>query len=181
VKIYTRTGDDGTTGLFGGARVGKDDPRVDAYGTVDEANAACGLARAAGLPPAVDAVLAHVQATLFDVGASLASPGRASASPPVEEADVVALERAIDDLEETLSPLRTFVLPGGSEAAARLHVARTVARRAERLVVALRAHGPVHEGVVRYLNRLSDYLFVAARAANRVARVADVPWTSRAR
>jgi cob(I)alamin adenosyltransferase len=181
VKIYTRTGDDGTTGLFGGARVGKDDPRVEAYGTVDEANAACGLARAAGLPPAVDAVLAHAQATLFDVGASLASPGKGGTASPVGEDDVVALERAIDDLEETLAPLRTFVLPAGSEAASRLHLARTVARRAERLVVALRAHGPVHGDVVRYLNRLSDYLFVAARAANRASRVPDVPWTSRRR
>jgi cob(I)alamin adenosyltransferase len=178
LKIYTRTGDDGTTGLFGGGRVPKDDPRVEAYGTVDEANAALGLARAAGPPPALDAVLAHAQATLFEVGAALASPGRAG-SAPVEEGDVAALERAIDDLEATLPPLRSFVLPAGSEAAARLHVARTVVRRAERLAVGLRAHGPVPEGIVRYLNRLSDWCFVAARAANRAARVPDVAWTPR--
>jgi cob(I)alamin adenosyltransferase len=179
VKIYTRTGDDGTTGLFGGARVSKADPRVDAYGTVDEANASIGLARAAGLPPAVEAVLARVQSALFDVGASLASPSAKGAVVAVGDADVAALEAAIDALEGGLEPLRTFVLPAGTEAAARLHVARTVVRRAERAVVALAGRERVDPAVVRYLNRLSDLLFVQARAANRAAGVADVPWTAR--
>jgi cob(I)alamin adenosyltransferase len=179
VKIYTRTGDDGTTGLFGGGRVSKADPRVDAYGTVDEANATLGFARAAGLPPAVEAVLARAQSALFDVGASLASPSAKGAVAAVSDADVAALEAAIDALEAGLEPLKTFVLPAGSEAAVRLHVARTVVRRAERNVVALAAREPVDPAVVRYLNRLSDLLFVQARAANRAAGVPDVPWVAR--
>jgi cob(I)alamin adenosyltransferase len=179
MRIYTRTGDDGTTGLFGGARTSKADLRVEAYGTVDEANAAIGLARAAGLPPATDAVLSSVQSHLFDVGSVLASaPGKA---PPTSLGDdaVVRLERAIDDLEASLPPLATFVLPGGSEPAVRLHVARTVVRRAERLVVRLAETANVPGVIVRFLNRLSDYLFEAARDANARAGVADVPWLGR--
>lgn len=186
MKIYTRTGDDGTTGLLFGARVSKADARVEAYGTVDEANAALGLARAAGLASPVEAAVARAQSVLFDVGASLADarpvaapPGAAAPDPVVAEDDVLALERGIDALEADLAPLRTFVLPAGAEAAARLHVARTVVRRAERAVVGLAARVPVDPSVVRYLNRLSDYLFVAARAANRAAGVDDVPWVAR--
>lgn len=182
MKIYTRTGDDGTTGLFGGGRVSKADPRVDAYGTVDEANAALGWARAAGLPASVDAVLATAQATLFDVGAALASPAPLGATPaPGAAADVADLEAAIDALDAVLEPLKTFILPGGTEGAARLHVARTVVRRAERAVVDLAAREPVDPAVVRYLNRLSDLLFVQARAANRAAGRPDVPWVGRRR
>jgi len=182
MKIYTRTGDDGTTGLYGGVRVPKDDPRVEAYGTVDETNAALGLARAAGLPPEVEAVLATAQSTLFDVGAALATPSdRANAAATVGEDDVALLEGAIDVLEARLAPLQTFVLPGGTEAAARLHVARTVCRRAERLVVALARRAPVAPAIVRWLNRLSDLLFVQARYANHVAKVPDVPWVGRRR
>ena len=182
MKIYTRTGDDGTTGLYGGARVPKDDPRVEAYGTVDETNATLGLARAAGLPPELDEVLARAQSTLFDVGAALATPAdRASAVASIGDADVAALERAIDALEARLEPLKTFVLPGGTEAAARLHLARTVCRRAERLVVSLAARAPVSPLIVRWLNRLSDLLFVQARYANFVAKVPDVPWVGRGR
>jgi cob(I)alamin adenosyltransferase len=178
MKIYTRTGDDGTTGLFGGVRVSKADPRVDAYGGVDETNAAIGLARAAGLPPAVEAVLARVQVALFEVGSALETPpGKTSPAPTVEAADVAELEVAIDALEAGLSPLTTFVLPGGSEGACRLHLARTVCRRAERSVVALAAIESVDTAVVRYLNRLSDLLFVQARAANRAAGLPDVPWS----
>jgi cob(I)alamin adenosyltransferase len=177
MKIYTKTGDDGTTGLYGGRRVSKADLRVDAYGSVDETNAGVGFARAAGLPAPVEAVLARVQAHLFQLGASLATPPeRASAAPPVSDADIGGLETAIDALEAGLEPLKTFVLPGGTEGAARLHLARTVCRRAERLVVALAGREQVDGSVVRYLNRLSDLLFVQARAANRFAGVADVPW-----
>ena len=177
MKIYTKTGDDGTTGLYGGSRVSKADLRVEVYGTVDEANAAIGFARAATLSPATDATLARVQSSLFDIGAVLATPpGEDSKSAPPSDADVVALERAIDALEAGLTPLRTFVLPGGTDAAARLHLARTVCRRAERLVVRLAASEVVDPAVVRYLNRLSDLLFVQARAANAARGVADVPW-----
>ena len=182
MKIYTRTGDDGTTGLYGGARTRKDDPRVEAYGTVDETNAAIGLARAAGLPREVDDVLAKTQSALFDVGAALATPVEKRLSvPTVGDADVLLLERAIDALEAHLAPLRTFVLPGGAEGAARLHVARTVCRRAERLVISMSDHVPVDPVIVRWLNRLSDLLFVQARFANHVAKVADVPWVGRGR
>lgn len=182
MKIYTRTGDDGTTGLYGGARTRKDDPRVEAYGTVDETNAVIGLARAAGLPREIEEVLVKAQSTLFDVGAALATPAdRAASVPTVGDADVLALEQAIDALELHLPPLKTFVLPGGSEGAARLHVARTVCRRAERLVVAMAERLPVDPAIVRWLNRLSDLLFVQARFANHVAKVADVPWVGRKR
>jgi cob(I)alamin adenosyltransferase len=184
MRIYTKTGDDGSTGLYGGSRVSKSDPRVEAYGGVDEANAAIGFARAAALPPAVDEVLARAQVSLFDVGARLASPPAKRASlPVVSEADVVALERAIDALEATLPPLKSFVLPGGCEGAARLHLARTTLRRAERHVVALSEaspQDPVEPVLLRYLNRLSDLLFVQARATNAAAGVPDVPWAPRA-
>jgi cob(I)alamin adenosyltransferase len=181
MRIYTRTGDDGTTSLLGGARVRKCDARVEACGSVDETNAALGLARAAGLPPALDAILAHAQAALFDVGAALATPApeTSQAAQPVADEDVTALERAIDDLESSLPRLRSFILPAGSEAACRLHLARTVARRAERFVVGLSGTVSVHPDVLRYLNRLSDLLFVGARMANRAAGVADVPWHRR--
>lgn len=183
MKIYTKTGDTGETGLFGGARVSKADPRVEAYGDVDELNAQLGVARAGGLEADLDELLAVVQAKLFDVGAELATaPGsKASAMPHVKEADVVVLEQAIDRFEEELEPLKVFILPGGSPAAAQLHVGRTVARRAERRVVALAAQTEVRLTIVHYLNRLSDLLFVLARVANRRAGVADVPWTSETR
>lgn len=184
MKIYTRTGDDGTTGLFGGARVDKNDPRVEAYGTVDEANASIGVARAAGVPDAIDAVLERVQADLFVLGAELASvPGSEGRLKLelVSEADALRLESAIDDAEQGLPALDSFVLPGGCPAAAELHQARTIARRAERQVLALRASSPVREALVVYLNRLSDLLFVLARKANQEAGVADVPWLPRKR
>ena len=180
MKIYTKTGDAGDTGLFGGARVSKADPRVEAYGDVDEVNAHLGVARAAGLDADVDELLARVQAKLFDVGAELATaPGsKASAMPRVDEADVVVLEEAIDRFESELEPLQTFILPGGSAAGAALHVGRTTARRAERRVVALGSVTEIRMTIVVYLNRLSDLLFVLARVCNRRASVADVPWTS---
>lgn len=173
MKIYTRTGDAGETSLFGGTRVSKDDPRIDAYGTVDELNAFVGVARAASPAPAIDAQLAMVQSDLFDVGAQLASPG-SSRFAGVDAARITALENAIDEMERELAPLTSFILPGGSMAAAHLHIARTVCRRAERLVVAL--GDPSTSTTITYLNRLSDYLFVAARFANHRQGVNDVMW-----
>lgn len=181
-KIYTRTGDDGTTGLATGPRRKKHDLRVEAYGTVDEANSCIGIARqhTAGLPD-LDRMLARVQNDMFDLGADLATPdtGEALAYEPLRiTADQVSwLETDIDTLNERLEPLKSFVLPGGSPAAATLHLARTVARRAERLMVALgEVEGERVSGdALRYVNRLSDLLFVAARIANDDGR-SDVLW-----
>ena len=183
MKIYTRTGDDGTTGLFGGARVRKDDARVEAYGTVDETNATIGMVRTAGVSAAVDEVLAAVQDDLFTLGAELACvPGkeRNLKMRLLEADDAARLERAIDAAESGLAPLTSFVLPGGTSAAAVLHLARTVSRRAERCVLAARDQAPIRAELVVYLNRLSDLLFTLARRANHDAFVADVPWRPRA-
>lgn len=179
MKIYTKTGDSGSTGLFGGERVDKDDARVDGYGTVDETNAAIGVARAAGLTVEIDAVLAAVQSDLFTLGAELACvPGHEARLKLalLGGPDIERLEHAIDAAEEGLAPLTSFVLPGGTPGAAALHAARTACRRAERRVVALRRSSPVRDEVIVYLNRLSDLLFVLARRANHAAGVPDVPW-----
>jgi cob(I)alamin adenosyltransferase len=178
LKIYTRTGDAGETSLFGGSRVAKNDARIEAYGTVDELNSFLGLARASWPSAPIDAELDGVQADLFDVGAHLASPGT-SRFPGVEDARIEALERAIDAMTGELPPLTTFILPGGSLAAAHLHVARTICRRAERLVVALHDDTLATQSTIRYLNRLSDYLFTAARFANHRLGTPDVPWKKR--
>ncbi|ALA18011.1 cob(I)yrinic acid a,c-diamide adenosyltransferase [Chelatococcus daeguensis] len=181
-RIYTRTGDDGTTGLATGARRPKYDLRVEAYGTVDEANACIGLARLhTGADAELDAMLARIQNDLFDLGADLSTPDDGKPLPyeplRILDAQVARLEGEIDQLNAHLSPLRSFVLPGGSPAAAALHLARTVCRRAERQATALaaRADEPVTPAVVKYLNRLSDFLFVAARYANDKG-AADVLW-----
>ncbi len=177
MKIYTKTGDDGTTGLFGGARVAKNDPRVEAYGTVDELNASIGFARTQSLPASVDGALARVQVDLFTLGAELACvPAKMEALKMqlVADADARRLEEAIDHHEALLPPLKNFVLPGGTTGAAALHVARTIARRAERAVLSVSP--AVRSELVVYLNRLSDALFVLARAANQHASVADVAW-----
>ncbi len=180
MKIYTKTGDAGTTGLFGGGRVSKASDRVDAYGAVDELNSALGLARTLRFDDDVDALLELIQSELFTVGAELATlPGRSSGSAPVSDAEVAVLERAIDRWQAELPTLQSFVLPGGAEAAAHLHVARTVCRRAERRVVALAATEDVRGEVMRYLNRLGDLLFVLARLANLRAGIVDVPWKGR--
>ncbi len=182
MKIYTRKGDDGRTALYGGGRVSKADARVEAYGSVDELNAAVGLARTTGLPDDVDELLATMQSTLFDLGAELAAVGRAAeklANSRITAAQVGELEAAIDRFDEELPPLRAFVLPGGSEASARLHVARTVARRAERRLVALADREAVRPVLLHYLNRAGDLLFVLARLANHRAGVPDVPWQAR--
>ena len=181
-RIYTRTGDDGTTALGYGGRVPKDALRIECYGTVDELNSALGVARACGAPPEIDAALAEVQNDLFHLGADLCVPESDKARHPVPTMGarhVEALERLIDRGNEELPPLENFVLPGGSPAAAALHAARTVCRRAERLLVALRREEPVGEWTLPYLNRLSDALFVLARLANRRAGRGDVTWDSR--
>ena len=178
-KIYTRAGDDGSTGLLAARRVSKDDLRIEAYGTVDELNAAIGVARASGLDPAADSLAAAVQDDLFAVGSALADPDPAGPFHNTigpERTD--RLERAIDAMEAELAPLTQFILPGGTVAAAQFHLARTVCRRAERLVVHLsRQPGESVPGpLLAYVNRLSDFLFVLARAVNRRAGVDDVPW-----
>lgn len=181
-KIYTRTGDDGTTALGSGRRVAKYDLRVEAYGTLDETNAAIGLARlhTQGGQPQLDAMLARIQNDLFDLGADLCYPDETKDSRgrlQVSDAQVKRLESEIDALNGELEPLRSFVLPGGSPAASFLHLARTVSRRAERLIVALSARKGESVGApaLRYINRLSDFLFVAARFANDKGK-SDVTW-----
>jgi cob(I)alamin adenosyltransferase len=177
VKIYTRTGDRGETSLFGGARVPKNDPRIEAYGTVDELNSVIGVVLAIESDAQLlGAQLLDVQCDLFEIGAHLASPGT-SRFTGVESSRIEELERGIDAMEAELAPLKSFILPGGTPAAAELHVARTVCRRAERLVVALHDDDPATLSSITYLNRLSDYLFVAARYANHKRGVEDVPWT----
>jgi cob(I)alamin adenosyltransferase len=181
MKIYTRTGDDGDTALFGGGRVGKDDPRVEAYGDVDELNAAIGMARAVDSMPRVDEVLVPVQRDLFGIGALLATPDRDKMSQQlakarIDDERIAQLERAIDECERELEPLRAFILPGGTPKAAALHVARTVCRRAERKVVHLQREAELPPLVVIYLNRLSDLLFVLARVASSRAGAGEVTW-----
>lgn len=182
-RIYTRTGDGGRTALVNGEHRPKHDLRIEAYGTVDEVNATLGLARLhTAVDPELDEILARIQNDLFDLGADLATPAAASGSERQDlrilDTQVERLEREIDGLNEALSSLRSFVLPGGTPAAAHLHLARTVCRRAERLTVALseKAEEAVGGPAIRYLNRLSDLLFVAARHANQ-GGAADVLWT----
>jgi cob(I)alamin adenosyltransferase len=178
VKIYTRTGDAGETSLFGGVRTRKDDTRVDAYGEVDELNAWLGLVRASGIDPALDEEVVHTQRDLFALGAQLADPGDTLAprvtKAVLTDADVVRLEHLIDRLEEELPPLRRFILAGGTPAGAALHVARTVCRRAERRMVALAPE--VDPVLLRYVNRLSDLLFVLARVVNHRGGVPETEW-----
>jgi cob(I)alamin adenosyltransferase len=181
-KIYTRTGDDGTTALGSGRRVAKYDLRVEAYGTLDETNAAIGLVRlhTRKTDPELDAMLARIQNDLFDLGADLCFPDEtrdARGRLQVSDTQVKRLESEIDTLNRELQPLRSFVLPGGTPAASFLHLARTISRRAERLIVALAARPDekVSESAIRYINRLSDFLFVAARYANDKGQ-SDVTW-----
>ena len=169
MKLYTRTGDDGTTALFGGRRVRKDALRVEAYGAVDETNAALGMARSQGLDIEIDKVMADLQRDLFDVGADLATPLDATARAsmrPVDDADVAALEALIDRFDEEVEPLRQFIVPGGHAASAGLQFARAVCRRAERAAVTLASEEDVNAATLTYLNRLSDLLFALARVVN---------------
>lgn len=179
MKIYTKTGDDGSTGLLGATRVRKDDLRIEAYGTVDELNAVLGIARSQPVEPEADALLGSIQDELFAVGSALADPRPGGKYHDAVGPELAArLEGEIDRMEADLPALTRFILPGGSPASAQVHLARTVCRRAERLVVRL-AHRPgehVPGAILVYLNRLSDLLFVAARHINHKAGVADVPW-----
>jgi cob(I)alamin adenosyltransferase len=182
-KVYTRTGDDGTTALGGGSRVGKDSPRITAYGTVDELNSQIGLALACGVNDEIAGPLRSIQNDLFHLGSDLCVPEEEKERRPVpsiEERHVAGLESLMDRLSGELPPLENFVLPGGTPGAAQLHVARTVCRRAERLVVALARRENVGPQTVRYLNRLSDALFVMARHENTRRGIPDVLWNSRA-
>ena len=182
MKIYTKGGDHGQTGLFGGQRVPKDHLRLHTYGTFDELNATVGMALTeAGLAESspVRSALARVQNELFQLGAELATPpGKAVPVRLIGTSDIDRLEAEIDRMEASLEPLKTFILPGGSRPAAALHLARTVCRRAERELVVLHRSEPVRTEVLGYVNRLSDYLFVAARFANSELRVADRPWVA---
>ena len=172
-KIYTRTGDDGSTGLGDGSRTGKDSLRVNAYGTVDEANSAIGVVLAApGVPEPVRALLTAVQHQLFDLGGELCIPGHSA----IFDADIEALEAQVDHYNHDLPPLKEFILPAGGEAAARCHLARTIVRRAERETVSLARVEAVRGEAVRYLNRLSDLLFVLARVLARADGQGEVVW-----
>ena len=172
-KIYTRTGDDGSTGLGDGSRVGKDSARVNAYGTVDEANSTIGLVLAAdGVPADIATLLTAIQHQLFDLGGELCIPGHAA----IHAEDIARLEQHLDRYNQDLPPLKEFILPGGGEAAARCHVARTVVRRAERETVALARLEAVRPEPVHYLNRLSDLLFVLARVLARASGRGEVTW-----
>lgn len=181
MKIYTRTGDSGDTGLFGGGRVPKDDPRVEAYGDVDELNAVIGMARSAESMPRVDEVLVPIQRDLFSIGALLATPDVEKmqshlAKARIGDERIAELEHAIDACDQELEPLKAFILPGGTQKAAALHVARTVCRRAERRVIHLQREVELPQIVVVYLNRLSDLLFTLARLANVRAGAGEVTW-----
>jgi len=182
MKIYTKTGDKGETGLFGGARVSKASQRVAAYGDVDELNSVLGVVSAHTSDEATLQQLGQIQGDLFVVGAELAKNPNKEVDlgmPLLAEPDVERLERLIDALDASLEPLKTFILPGGIASAAFLHLARTTCRRAERAVVELAKSEPVRDELVRYLNRLSDLLFTLARAANARAGKPDVPWVGR--
>ncbi len=181
LKIYTRTGDEGDTGLFGGGRVGKDHPRVEAYGDIDELNAFIGQARSIDMMPRIDEVLAPIQRDLFAIGALLATPNLVKMREQLDKAQIsderiAQLERCIDDGEAELEPLTAFIMPGGTPKACALHVARNVCRRAERAVIRLQRDVELPQVVVVYLNRLSDLLFVLARVANRRAGAGEVTW-----
>ena len=177
MKIYTKTGDDGTTGLYGGIRVSKSHPRIKACGAVDELNALIGVCRAHGPSSKLDPILAHLQNQLFDLGAELASPDASSKGTDfLQDSDVTQLEAWIDQFEPILPELKTFILPGGIFVAADLHLARCVCRRAEREMVELHEQSSLRETVLLFVNRLGDLLFVLARAANAESGVADMPW-----
>lgn len=177
MKIYTKGGDRGETGLLGGVRVPKSSPRIEAIGEVDELNAHLGLVLGSLGDGSSASMLVQIQSWLFDLGAELATPpGSRFAHQAIRDEHVKALEASIDEMNEHLAPLKAFILPGGSMAAAHLHVARCVCRRAERALAVLAQQVDLREELPAFLNRLSDWLFVAARAANAAANVPDVPW-----
>ena len=179
MKIYTKTGDKGDTSLFGGTRVGKDHARIDAYGTVDELNAVIGVCRSMVRHAELDTILEEIQNDLFAVGAVLAAQGEAAGKVPgVQQSWISRLERHIDSISEQIQPLSQFILPGGDGAAAMLHLARTVCRRAERLTVHLGRQEQVPPECITYLNRLSDLLFVCARWVNALTKTQETKWNS---
>ena len=188
MNLYTRTGDDGTTGLFSGTRVSKDHPRIEAYGTVDELNAVLGLVgcacdRSHAFERRLHEIVDVMQSRLFDIGADLATPEGAKQQARIhriDEQDVAEAEGWIDEVDGGNPPISAFVMPGGSELAARLHLARTVCRRAERTIISLSAIEPVGDPLLRYMNRLSDLFFAMARRANHERGHADVAWKPRA-
>ncbi len=178
MKIYTKTGDKGDTSLFGGQRVPKDAQRIEAYGTVDELNSLLGVIRADNRNQQIDEILNRIQNELFELGADLATP-RSTTTKNIKRIEAKHsdhLEKSIDQLDDHLKPLKTFILPGGLPVAAKLHLARTICRRAERTVVRLTRNEDIGEGITMYLNRLSDLLFVMARYANHVANVPETKW-----
>ncbi|MBN20957.1 MAG: ATP:cob(I)alamin adenosyltransferase [Bdellovibrionaceae bacterium] len=180
MKIYTKTGDQGETALFGGMRVSKDHIRTTSYGTLDETNAVVGMASAASsCPEQIKSMLLQVQEELFRLGAELATPSdQKLLCDPIDQVSVTRLEKQMDQMDEKLPPLKSFILPGGTECAASLHLARTVIRRAERLLVTLNRHEPLRSEVMMYVNRLSDFFFMAARYANFLNKKEDIPWES---
>jgi len=181
MKIYTKTGDKGTTALFGGKRVSKSDLRIETYGTVDELNSWIGVMRDQEVNSQRQTELIEIQDRLFTIGSILATePGNTKVKvPALLEADIIFLEKKIDDMEATLEPMKVFVLPGGHQSVSFGHVTRTVCRRAERLVIALHAQEPVNALVVQYLNRLSDYLFVLCRKMTSELKASETPWKAR--
>lgn len=180
MKIYTKTGDDGTTGLYGGGRVSKASARIECYGTVDELNSVLGMTLSRDCSPECRRYLTTIQHTLFVLGADLATPNDSKASVDrIEEHNATQLEQWIDELDARLEPLKNFILPGGTESASTLHVARTVCRRAERLCVGAHEVEDLGDAVVHYLNRLSDFLFMLARWENQAAGLEDIPWITR--
>lgn len=180
MKLYTRTGDDGTTGLFGGDRVPKDDPRVAAYGDVDELNAALGVAAAIAQPDTgLHTIVTAMQSRLFDVGADLATPHDSKHADKITRIDQSHIEQAeqwIDQVDGQNQPMTSFILPGGTDLAARLHLARAIARRAERSIITLARTQTINESTIIFINRISDLLFAMARRANAIADVTDIPW-----
>ena len=181
MKIYTKTGDDGTTGLFGGARVPKHHIRIESYGTVDELNSYIGLVRHRKIDPKSETILGEVQDRLFTIGSILASdPSKSNLSvPDLHESDINLLEKEMDRMNEALPEMRSFVLPGGNDTVSFCHIARCVCRRAERLVVLLNEKETINPLVGKYLNRLSDYLFVLSRKITQDDKLNEIPWKPR--
>jgi len=181
MKIYTKTGDKGTTSLFGGKRVSKADLRIDTYGTIDELNSWVGVIRDQPVNQSRKTILVDIQDRLFTIGSLLATePGNTKVKTPhLNEADITVLEREIDQMETSLEPMKFFVLPGGHESVSFCHVARTVCRRAERLTIALHQQEPVDQLIIQYLNRLSDFLFVLSRKMTAELRMEETPWKPR--
>lgn len=179
-KIYTKTGDDGTTGLFGGARLPKDHIRIEAYGTVDELNSVIGLLMASIQDVNTNTFLQHIQSRLFTIGSNLASdPDKEMITPDLHDTDITAIENHIDTLQQDLPPLKHFILPGGNMAVSTAHLARTVCRRAERRCVSLALTSTVEPMILLYLNRLSDYFFVLARWIGHQQGIEEIKWLPR--